>query len=267
MAVDRGSTDNVSAVVVHLTSDQPIPPAAGRRFRLPPVTPMRHPTRQRWSTGTRSSKSWARARTPRPTRRSTPSRAGPWCSSRPTPTCSPIRPCSAASGARARSPGRSTTRTCSAASTWPRTAPSPTWCSSTSTARTCACAWGPMPGKVPVSLAVDWGRQLAVGHRLPPRQRHHPPRPQARERAGHRGRPAQGGRLRHRPARGGQAPDLEAPHRRRGHPQLHEPRADPGRAGRHPQRHLRLGDHHVRVPDRCRRPSAATTGWRSWPAT
>ncbi len=34
LAVDRGSTDNVSAVVVHLTSDQPIPPAGGRRFRL-----------------------------------------------------------------------------------------------------------------------------------------------------------------------------------------------------------------------------------------
>jgi len=34
LAVERGSTDNVSAVVVHLTSDQPIPPAGGRRFRL-----------------------------------------------------------------------------------------------------------------------------------------------------------------------------------------------------------------------------------------
>jgi protein phosphatase len=34
LAVDRGSTDNVSAVVVHVTSDQPIPPAGGRRFRL-----------------------------------------------------------------------------------------------------------------------------------------------------------------------------------------------------------------------------------------
>ena len=34
LAIDRGSTDNVSAVVVHLTSDQPIPPAGGRRFRL-----------------------------------------------------------------------------------------------------------------------------------------------------------------------------------------------------------------------------------------
>ena len=34
LAVERGSTDNVSAVLVHLTSDQPIPPAGGRRFRL-----------------------------------------------------------------------------------------------------------------------------------------------------------------------------------------------------------------------------------------
>ncbi len=34
LAIERGSTDNVSAVLVHLTSDQPIPPAAGRRFRL-----------------------------------------------------------------------------------------------------------------------------------------------------------------------------------------------------------------------------------------
>jgi PPM family protein phosphatase len=34
MAIERGSTDNVSAVLVHLTSDQPIPPVAGRRFRL-----------------------------------------------------------------------------------------------------------------------------------------------------------------------------------------------------------------------------------------
>ena len=34
MAVERGSTDNVSAVLVHLTSDLPIPPVAGRRFRL-----------------------------------------------------------------------------------------------------------------------------------------------------------------------------------------------------------------------------------------
>ncbi len=34
MAIERESTDNVSAVVVHLTSDQPIPPAGGRRFRL-----------------------------------------------------------------------------------------------------------------------------------------------------------------------------------------------------------------------------------------
>jgi protein phosphatase len=34
LAVDRGSTDNVSAVVVHVTSDLPIPPGGGRRFRL-----------------------------------------------------------------------------------------------------------------------------------------------------------------------------------------------------------------------------------------
>jgi PPM family protein phosphatase len=34
LAVERGSTDNVSAVLVHLTSDQPIPPAGARRFRL-----------------------------------------------------------------------------------------------------------------------------------------------------------------------------------------------------------------------------------------
>jgi PPM family protein phosphatase len=34
MAVERESTDNVSAVVVHITSDQPIPPAGGRRFRF-----------------------------------------------------------------------------------------------------------------------------------------------------------------------------------------------------------------------------------------
>jgi len=34
LAVERGSTDNVSAVLVHLTSDLPIPPAGGRRFRL-----------------------------------------------------------------------------------------------------------------------------------------------------------------------------------------------------------------------------------------
>ena len=34
LAIERGSTDNVSAVLVHLTSDQPIPPAGGRRFRL-----------------------------------------------------------------------------------------------------------------------------------------------------------------------------------------------------------------------------------------
>jgi protein phosphatase len=34
LAIQRGTTDNVSAVVVHLTSDQPIPPAGGRRFRF-----------------------------------------------------------------------------------------------------------------------------------------------------------------------------------------------------------------------------------------
>jgi protein phosphatase len=34
LAIERGTTDNVSAVVVHLTSDQPIPPAGGRRFRF-----------------------------------------------------------------------------------------------------------------------------------------------------------------------------------------------------------------------------------------
>jgi PPM family protein phosphatase len=34
LAIERGSTDNVSAVLVHLTSDQPIPPVGGRRFRL-----------------------------------------------------------------------------------------------------------------------------------------------------------------------------------------------------------------------------------------
>ena len=34
LAIQRGTTDNVSAVLVHLTSDQPIPPVGGRRFRL-----------------------------------------------------------------------------------------------------------------------------------------------------------------------------------------------------------------------------------------
>ena len=103
------------------------------------------------------------------------------------------------------------------------------------------------------------------------RRRHHPPRPQARERPADHPRGAarlrQGAGLRHRQERrgGGDGQARPPPDPARGgdgDARVHGARAGGGQAGRSPLGHLRGRLDPLRDADRHSRPTTATTSWR-----